>query len=274
MKKELSKFTLRAITGILYISVILALIIFDNKYLAISITGFASLLSVYEYFNCVGMKRSPYMIFGVILSIITTASLIVFREKVFVHFSSAIIFIMAISFIIGILFKGKYSYKDISIAIVGYIYTIFLITFLSRIFFTSQGNIKVALLIGIVTATDTFAFLIGRKFGKHKFSEISPKKSMEGSIAGIISAVIFVLIYTFIINKYFSFNLNYYIMILVAIGLSIISQIGDLVASFIKRQYGIKDFGNILVGHGGILDRIDSLIFAAPFAYLIIYSLM
>ena len=274
MKKELSKFTLRAITGILYISVILALIIFDNKYLAISITGFASLLSVYEYFNCVGMKRSPYMIFGVILSIITTASLIVFREKVFVHFSSAIIFIMAISFIIGILFKGKYSYKDISIAIVGYIYTIFLITFLSRIFFTSQGNIKVALLIGIVTATDTFAFLIGRKFGKHKFSEISPKKSMEGSIAGIISAVIFVLIYTFIINKYFSFNLNYYIMILVAIGLSIISQIGDLVASFIKRQYGIKDFGNILVGHGGILDRIDSLIFAAPFAYLIIYFLM
>lgn len=274
MKKELSKFTLRAITGILYISVILALIIFDNKYLAISITGFASLLSVYEYFNCVGMKRSPYMLFGIILSIITTASLIVFREKVFVHFSSAIIFIMAISFIIGILFKGKYSYKDISVAIVGYIYTIFLITFLSRIFFTSQGNIKVALLIGIVTATDTFAFLIGRKFGKHKFSEISPKKSIEGSVAGIISAVIFVLIYTFIVNKYYAFNLNYYIMVLVAIGLSIISQIGDLVASFIKRQYGIKDFGNILVGHGGVLDRIDSLIFAAPFAYLIIYFLM
>ncbi len=274
MKIKLSKFALRTITSVVYITIILLLLIFDNRFLATAVAGIASLLAVYEYFTCVDLKKSPYMIFGLILSLLTTTLILLYQDAIFVYFSSALVFVMAISFIIAILSNSKYSFKQVATAIVGYIYTIFLIMFLSRIFFADQGNIKVALLLTIVILTDTFAFLIGRKLGKHKLTKISPNKTIEGAVSGLIAAVIGTIIYTIVVNTYFLFELSYPIMIVVAILLSIISQIGDLIASYIKREYNKKDFGNILVGHGGILDRIDSLIFTAPFAYLIITFLM
>ena len=116
--------------------------------------------------------------------------------------------------------------------------------------------------------TDTFAYLIGMKFGKHKFSEISPKKSIEGSIAGVVGATITILIYTYVCNTYWGLNMNYGYITFVAIVLSIIGQIGDLAASSIKRYVGIKDFSNLIPGHGGMLDRFDSVIFIAPFAFI------
>lgn len=273
-KKKISEFGLRTITSTSYAILLLILVFFDNRYFATTIAGIASLIAVWEYFSCVELKKSPYMLFGFILSILTTASVFIYQEKVFKYFSSALVFVFAITCIISILFSKKYSFKDLPVSFFGYIYSIFIIMFIPRIFFLTQGNIKIALLITIVAFTDTYAFLIGRKIGKHKFTKISPNKSIEGVIAGIVAAIISTLIYTLIVNKYFNFHLNYYIMIFIAILLSIIAQMGDLVASYIKRAYNKKDFGKILVGVGGILDRIDSLIFAAPFAYLIISKIM
>lgn len=273
-KKKLPEIVLRTITGTMYFAIIVLLLVFDDRYFATAFAGIASLFAVWEYFSCVELKKSPFMIYGILLSILTTVSVCIFQEKVFEFFSLILVFVFAITIIIGILASKKYSFKDIVVAVFGYLYTIFLVMFIARIFFFTQGNIKVALLLTIVIATDTFAFLIGRKFGKHKFTKISPNKSIEGSIAGIIAAIIFSMVYTVVVNKYFSFDLNYFIMIAVATVLSILSQIGDLAASYIKREYNKKDFGNVLAGQGGVLDRIDSLIFTAPFAYLIISWLM
>lgn len=273
-KKKLPEIVLRTITSIFYGALLVTLIFLNNKYFAIAISGLASIFVVWEYFLCVDLKKSPYMIFGLFLSILTTTSLLLYQELVFEYFPLTIIFVFLITCLIGILFSNKYEFKHIPISIFGYIYSIFIIMFIPKIFFLEQGNIKLALLILLVSITDTFAFLIGRKIGKHKFTKISPNKSIEGVISGILAAIIFSLIYTFIVNKYFNFNLNYYIIIIVAILLSIIAQIGDLVASYIKRAYNKKDFGKILVGVGGVLDRIDSIIFTAPFAYLIFSLIM
>jgi hypothetical protein len=106
--------------------------------------------------------------------------------------------------------------------------------------------------------------------GKHKFSEISPKKSIEGCIGGTVGSVIIALIYAICINKYASLNISYLYISIIAAVLSICSQLGDLSASSIKRTVGIKDFGNLIPGHGGMLDRIDSIIFIAPFAYFLL----
>lgn len=118
-----------------------------------------------------------------------------------------------------------------------------------------------------------FAYLIGKKFGKHKFSEISPKKSIEGCIAGGIGAILASLLYTVICNTYLGMNFNYLYIIIVSIALSIVGQIGDFAASSIKRYTGIKDFSNLIPGHGGMLDRMDSVIFIAPFAYYLLMLL-
>ena len=130
-----------------------------------------------------------------------------------------------------------------------------------------------ALCFLIAWATDIFAYLIGRFFGKHTFSKISPKKTVEGSIAGIIASIIISIIYIYIARKFWGIEYSYLLISIISIVLSIISQIGDFAASTIKRFVDIKDYGNIIPGHGGMLDRIDSLIFLTPFAY-IIFSLM
>ena len=98
---------------------------------------------------------------------------------------------------------------------------------------------------------------------------MSPKKSIEGSVAGVIGAVILTLLYTVAINSLCKLNYSYLYIALATASLSIIGQIGDLAASSIKRYVEVKDYSNLIPGHGGMLDRIDSLMFLAPFAYIL-----
>lgn len=139
----------------------------------------------------------------------------------------------------------------------------------------SKGIWFLWLVFIISFSTDTFAYFVGISFGKHKLSPIiSPKKSIEGSIGGIVGSVIVTMIYGYFLNKYNSFDIPLYYFAIIAFITSIISQFGDLTASLIKRSFGVKDFGNLLPGHGGILDRFDSIIFAAPTVYyIVVYSL-
>src|SRR5690606_996650 len=115
-------------------------------------------------------------------------------------------------------------------------------------------------------ATDTGAYFFGRAFGKHKlWPTISPKKTIEGAIGGIISACIVGISFHLI----YPFEHSFWMIVLVTILVSMVGQLGDLVESAYKRYFGVKDSGNILPGHGGILDRFDSLLFVVPFLHLI-----
>lgn len=123
--------------------------------------------------------------------------------------------------------------------------------------------------------TDIFAYFVGSKLGKHKLCpKISPKKSVEGAIGGILGAVIVCEILLLVFNKYVFTEpgkLSYIAVLVVSIILSVAGMFGDLAASTIKRNFGIKDFGNLLPGHGGIMDRFDSLLFIMPVLYGTIY---
>lgn len=117
---------------------------------------------------------------------------------------------------------------------------------------------------------DTFAYFVGKFFGKHKLiPEISPKKTVEGSIGGIIFTVIAFAIYGLVVDKVFDVNLGYAKLCVLGLVLPIVSQIGDLVASTVKRQYEIKDYGFLFPGHGGVLDRFDSVMLTAPTLYFV-----
>jgi phosphatidate cytidylyltransferase len=110
--------------------------------------------------------------------------------------------------------------------------------------------------------TDIFAYFTGRFLGKHKLiPAVSPKKTVEGAIGGIVFCVGSVALYGFILERFFisGGNANYVVLAISAVFMSVVSQVGDLIMSVIKRHYGIKDYGKLLPGHGGILDRFDSV---------------
>ena len=185
-----------------------------------------------------------------------------------------LMFILAIPVMLLILFaqviatEMKTNFKDIAFTFIGIFYIVFLMMFVVLIDGMDNGKILIWYVIIASWGTDIFAFFVGSKFGKHKFSTISPKKSIEGCVTGTIGAVILMLIYTCVVNNLFNLNICYLYIVGIGVILSLIGQAGDFAASSIKRYVDIKDYSNLIPGHGGMLDRIDSLIFLAPFAYV------
>ena len=133
-----------------------------------------------------------------------------------------------------------------------------------------NGLILLTSVIIISSINDISAYIVGKFFGVTKaFPNVSPNKTYEGSIAGIISSVI-VTVWLF---NYFNLMIPFTQSMFIGMVVSFLGIIGDLVESFIKRKSGVKDTGNLLPGHGGVLDRIDSLIVILPFFYIIIIYL-
>ena len=129
------------------------------------------------------------------------------------------------------------------------------------------------LILPLVAAfiSDAFALFAGMAFGRHKLApELSPKKTVEGAVGGFVGTVVCTVLYGVLLRFAFDYTVNYlYLALYGALGRAI-SQMGDLSFSYINRQYGIKDFGNIFPGHGGVLDRFDSVIFCAPLIELLL----
>ena len=164
----------------------------------------------------------------------------------------------------------KITVKDMMITMLGIVYVLGFIVFIPMLRGIENGVYFIWYIIFIAWGTDVFAYFVGKKFGKHKFSSISPKKSIEGCIAGIAGAMIASLLYTLALNTIAGFSISYIYIAVVSLALSIISQLGDFAASSVKRYTGIKDYSSLIPGHGGMLDRCDSVIFIAPFAYFLL----
>lgn len=152
-------------------------------------------------------------------------------------------------FLHTIITNMKINVQDVIITFFGIFYVVFFIMFVPLLRGTSNGKILVWYLFFAAWGTDIFAYIIGMNFGKHKFTKISPNKSIEGCIGGTIGAVGLMLIFTYISNTYWNMNINYIYISIISVLLSIIGQIGDLAASSIKRYIGIKDFSNLIPGH-------------------------
>lgn len=148
--------------------------------------------------------------------------------------------------------------------------------------FINKADCRLLLWITVATAllTDVFAYFVGVKFGKHKMTpNLSPKKSWEGAIGGVVCTLIFMLFSLLLFEKVLakqSFFLPVWFYCITVVFISITSMFGDLMASLIKRYYGVKDYSNLIPGHGGIMDRFDSVLLASPtmFALITIYGMV
>lgn len=183
--------------------------------------------------------------------------------------------IIAILFVYVFTFP-KYNANQIMAAIFSFIYAPIMLGYLYLTRNLEHGIYIVWLIFISSWICDTCAYLVGMAFGKHKLAPVlSPKKSVEGAIGGIAGAALVGLIYAFILGKTVisESNMLWVFPVISAIG-AMISQVGDLAASAIKRNFDIKDYGKLIPGHGGIMDRFDSVVFTAPMIYYLAVLLL
>lgn len=249
--KDLSK---RFFSGLIGLA-LLIFIVLNGGYLLsfavyiVSIIGLREFYKAVENINITPIYQLGYLgVTGLFINIILQN-----------NYLGLIFTLIIISLLILVIVNKNISIEDISITFLGIIYIPFLLFHIVYL-----DDTKYIWLVFIIAfGTDTFAYIAGNLFGKRKLCpKISPNKTIEGSIGGILGSTLLLIIY----SVYFNIEPLWQIILLSVI-CSIIAQLGDLVASRIKRICGIKDYGFIMPGHGGVLDRFDSIIFTAPVIY-------
>lgn len=256
--KDLSKRTFSGLIGL----IMLIYIVLKGGYLFYFSIYILSLVGLREFYKAIEkIKIKPVYFIGYVGSTGLFINFIMENKYLGIIMTSLII-----SLLILIVINKNVSIQDISITIFGIFYIPFLLYHIIYL-----ENTKYIWLVFIIAfGTDTFAYISGNLFGKTKLCpNISPKKTIEGSIGGIIGSTALLIIY----SMYYDLNPMWEIIIL-SIICSVTSQLGDLVGSKIKRISGIKDYGFIMPGHGGVLDRFDSIIFTAPIIYYYISSFL
>lgn len=265
----------RIMTTIVGLPLVILLILFGNKYVMDCIISIIAVLALYEYSKC-SAKEVKFISWLGYLSALSIC---------FIHFVSDEIMSIAVTFglpiLMFILFLNvivtnmKITFKDAAFTFIGILYIVAFLMFIPLLYgYDRNGEISGKILIWFVITsswgTDAVAYIVGKNLGKHKFSKVSPNKTIEGCLGGILGAVVFSLVATYIINLNSDIRIAYNTIAILSAILSIIGQIGDFSASAIKRYFDVKDFGELFPGHGGMIDRIDSVMFIAPFAYLLL----
>lgn len=256
----------RIISGIVLFTILALILILGNTTAVNIAISTVAIISINEYFNSFKEKKNVDRWIGTLLAILIAFLNLISPQMFIVSFFIGIVFL----FLKIIITKMETNFEDVAITGFGIVYILAFIIFIPLLYKCENGKFLIWYLAIAAWGTDTFAYAVGMKLGKHKLTPISPKKSVEGSIAGIIGAVILSIIYTYILNKVWNFEISYIAIVGIATILSVLGQIGDLAASSVKRFTGIKDFGKIIPGHGGMLDRIDSILLIAPFAYFLL----
>lgn len=230
----------------------------------------------------------PFDILVTLMGIVAMSEFLIMKKKLLVSFEAIISFLLILSVLLPVFWAGfwtqdtlggsfyllalvmlvytvisknRFSFDDAGVLLLGGLYAGLGFRFMMIARAESLWMILYALLI--VWITDSGAYLIGRKIGKNKLApHISPNKTWEGSIGGSLSAVVIVGAYLYFVQGAFPYSFS--TMLLWTLVFSVGGQLGDLIESAFKRHYGVKDSGKILPGHGGILDRFDSLLFVLP----------
>lgn len=261
----------RWLTAIVAIPILIYLIGFGQRWIFYSLLYLVSLAGLKEFYSLTTPGLPKFIRFS---SYILTLLLFIVIYKGEVLFALIVITLWAIIPMIFFLFNGHptgaQNTSDIGKAVMGPIYVTLPLAMLLPIdrFYLINYPVKgvwIFFLLAVIFANDTGAFYCGRLLGKHRLYEsISPKKTWEGAIGGLFGSIIIAFLFLRILNPH-PINLRIIALVLV---LSVMGQIGDLSESMLKRNHGVKDSGKILPGHGGILDRIDSLLFSIPVLYL------
>jgi phosphatidate cytidylyltransferase len=229
-----------------------------------------AVVGVYELFKMKGLELAS---FEGALAALGTIFLVLPKERWFFFLpekaDNFILFYLTVMILLGglVASKNMYTISQAGFPVIASLYVG--VGFQNFVTARQAGFVVLLYALFVVWATDIGAYFIGKRFGKHKLMpDVSPNKTIEGSLGGILSAVAVALIFLLVNPDKELFVYNLPVMLILTVVFSIVGQFGDLVESSIKRHYDVKDSGNILPGHGGILDRFDSLLFVFPIMHL------
>lgn len=269
-EKKVKSFLLRLLSGIFLIAILTFLLLYGGDLLFYA-CAIVSIIGLVEIFRVFGISRTRLGYLGYIFTLFYYLMLHYYKSSGILLFLIAMLILLLIFYVLSF---PKFSIKQVSLVCFSIIYVAIMFSFVYLIREKNEyGKYFVWLIFISSWGCDTLAYCTGMLFGKHKLTPIlSPKKTIEGAIGGVIGAALLGAIYTYMmfgrINKNISFSC---LQVAVACGIgAIISMLGDLTASAIKREYGVKDYGDVIPGHGGILDRFDSVIFTAPALFFLL----
>ncbi len=272
----------RIITGIVALLVFLPICIFSNYVIFPIAMGILSAIGIFEIAKCMGLHKKlvltiPAYIVGLALPILRYfLSGKTKPNSVFLLFAMASTFFLLVYTLAYVMFtQNKYKLSDaltffaLSVYVIGCFSSVVIVRYTN--FVENQGLYMFPIIFLSAWICDTFAYFTGRFLGKHKLiPSISPKKTIEGAIGGVVFTLIALIGYGFLLKYAFKYDgISFVHLAILGLVLPVVSQTGDLIASCIKRQYDIKDFGNVFPGHGGVLDRFDSPMLVAPTICLI-----
>ena len=265
-------FWTRLISGIVLI--ILAVItLWFGGYVTGVVTMLLSLIGVFELMRVYKVEQKIPGIAAYIWTVLYYVVLMTghkeFLMPVLVTYMLVVLAIYVFTF-------PKYHDKEIMAAFFSFYYVSVMLSYVYQLRIMEDGGYFIVLVFLCSWGNDTLAYCFGRLFGKHKMSPIlSPKKSVEGLIGGILGAGVLGLLYGLWFNKYVHeiSNLPLIFLVICAVG-AIPAVVGDLAASAIKRNNEVKDYGKLIPGHGGVMDRFDSMIFTAPIIFYLMQIML
>ena len=269
----------RIITGTVATCLFLPICFFSEYVIFPIVIGLLCMIGVFEMAKCLGFDKKlvitiPMYIIALGLPIFRYYISYVFKSSITASFLTCamLLFFGMLIYVLSYVMLKKNT-VNVSEMLTFYALFVYIVGCFSSIVLVRYGNkggyLYMLVFLG-AWICDTFAYFTGKFFGKHKLiPEISPKKTVEGSIGGIVFTVISFVIFGLIVNLGFDAGISYIKLCIFAVVLSIVSQFGDLIASTVKRQYDIKDYGNLFPGHGGILDRFDGVMLTAPTLFIL-----
>jgi phosphatidate cytidylyltransferase len=274
----MGEFWKRTIFGVMFAIIVLGCLYLGGMFAAIMLAavvmiGSTEIANLYSKHDGIAIKKTLQ-----IMSVMLFVFLATFAESPDTMEGS--IFIAPIFFNIPLLialFSKKHDYTKVigsvwlSMIFVAFPCGIMMMFYNEYFIGTDQGWLLLIFSIILIWVNDIFAYLTGVSIGRHKlFERISPKKTIEGSIGGAVFTMLFAyLLNRFVLNVYFFDNyLNDMQVIFLALGIVVFGTLGDLTESMMKRHAGVKDSGNLIPGHGGILDRFDATFMAIPFVFI------
>lgn len=259
----------RIITAVVMAIVGVPLLVFSDTWIYPIAAGLLCLCSVYEILNCLKLQAKLLI---AIPAYLIAALLPFFGYKVFFNTDEQLNYILIAALVMfafliyltfaAVLSRGTVTVREVGLSYATIYYIVASFAALVMLRYMQYGETLFLMVFIIAWVSDGAAYFVGTFLGKTKLApDISPKKTVEGSIGGVLFATAAAVVYGVIIELAVpAVRANYLVLALLGFGLSIVSQVGDLWASLIKREYGIKDFGWILPGHGGIFDRFDSVL--------------